>query len=170
MRDFIQTVLALAERAPGFDDPANRADFERARPVLEACDDLLTAARDLLSNWDKGNLSAPMQALQAAVLKASPANGNPPPGHVRRFLDLSTAHLDDESRGFLEGGGEGVTSYPLTYGWLVYVSEPGSLACYEVPGVLLEILSRARALGCEYVLLDSDAEMDAELPVFEEAA
>lgn len=162
MNKHFDTVFALAETSPGFDDAANRSEIIQAKRELAAYAGLQAAAEALIGAWGKGNLSQPMQAIQKAVDAFSALSSLPAPGHVRKFLDLSTAHLDAEGRDHLEQGGEGMVVYPTAYGWFVYVSEPDALASYTVPQCLLDILDRARQLGCDYVLLDCDAEEDSD--------
>lgn len=169
MNKHFKTVFALAETSPGYDGAANHADIIQAKRELAAHIGLQAAAQALIGAWGRGNLSQPMQAIQKAVDVFSALSSLPAPGHVRKFLDLSTAHLDAEARDYLEQAGEGVVVYPTTYGWFVYVSEPDTLANYTVPQCLLDILDRARQLGCDYVLLDSDAGEDSVLPTFDEA-
>lgn len=169
MNKHFKTVFALAEMSPGYDGAANHADIIQAKRELAAHAGLQAAAQALIGAWGKGNLSQPMQAIQKAVDAFSALSSLPAPGHVRKFLDLSTAHLDAEARDHLEQAGEGVVVYPTAYGWFVYVSEADALASYTVPQCLLDILDRARQLGCDYVLLDCDAEEDSELPTFDEA-
>lgn len=169
MNKHFKTVFALAKTSPGFDVAANHADIIQAKRELAAHAGLQAAAQALIGAWGRGNLSQPMQAIQKAVDAFSALSSLPAPGHVRKFLDLSTAHLDAEGRDHLEQGGEGMVVYPTAYGWFVYVSEADALASYTVPQCLLDILDRARQLGCDYVLLDCDAEEDSELPTFDEA-
>ncbi len=92
---------------------------------------------------------------------------------VRSFLDLSTAHLQQADRLFLESSANpgslgGLTAMAGTYGWFVYAHDDRS--CEGISDVLWAIFERARALGCEYVLFDADAPILQDLPVFEEEA
>ena len=90
---------------------------------------------------------------------------------IRRFLDLSTGHLQQADRLFLEfsanpGSLGGLAAMAGTYGWFVYAHD--DRCCDGISDVLWTIFERARALGCEYVLFDADAPTLEGLPVFEE--
>ncbi len=92
---------------------------------------------------------------------------------IRRFLDLSTAHLQQADRLFLEfsanpGSLGGLAAMAGTYGWFVYAHD--ERCCEGISDVLWAIFGRARALGCDYVLFDADAPILEDLPVFEEEA
>lgn len=90
---------------------------------------------------------------------------------VRKFLDLSTAHLSREDTEALDSfAEEGSTKGPLTsatpYGWFMYASEEPEIDPDLTPN-LLKIVEYARKHDCVYVLFDADAEVDEALPVFE---
>lgn len=90
---------------------------------------------------------------------------------IRSFLDLSTAHLSQEDRLFLEfsanpGSLGGLAAMAGTYGWFVYAHDEH--CCEGISDALWAIFQRARALGCAYVLFDADAPIVDDLPVFEE--
>ena len=92
---------------------------------------------------------------------------------IRRFLDLSTAHLQPADRLFLEfsanpGSLGGLAAMAGTYGWFVYAYD--ERCCEGISDALWAIFERARALGCEYVLFDADGPVLADLPVFEDQA
>jgi hypothetical protein len=105
--------------------------------------------------------------------------------NVRKFLDLSTAHLTEDMRieleclylregNLAEGTLHGIVIHPTEVGGLMYVPErPEDEARNQedgVDGLLLSIQLYARRHGCDYVLFDRDAEVDAALDVFEETA
>lgn len=87
---------------------------------------------------------------------------------VRRFLDLSTAHLRQRTCAGL-GGYDGITAYHTTYGWLMYApADPADRAEeYGWPDELAPIIALARAHGCDYVLFDADAERTTLLTTFD---
>ena len=92
---------------------------------------------------------------------------------IRRFLDLSTTHLQQADRLFLEfsanpGSLDGLAAMAGTYGWFVYAHD--ERCCEGISDVLWAIFERARALGCDYVLFDADAPILEDLPVFEDEA
>lgn len=92
---------------------------------------------------------------------------------IRRFLDLSTAHLQPADRLFLEfsanpGSLGGLAAMAGTYGWFVYAHD--ERCCDGISDVLWAIFERARALGCDYVLFDADGPVLEDLPVFEDEA
>ena len=91
---------------------------------------------------------------------------------VRRFLDLSTAHLQPADRSFLDHSADpdardGVVVMRGAYGWFVYAHD--DRCCDGISDVLWAIFRTARAHGCDYVLFDADADTMGSLPVFEDA-
>ncbi|TPG55902.1 hypothetical protein EAH89_13255 [Roseomonas nepalensis] len=86
---------------------------------------------------------------------------------VRRFLDLSNAHLTKEDRALLEACAGRDTGELLCastpYGWFVF-------ACEERPQIsdtLWALFQEARQHGCEYLLFDRDAAEIDGFPVFD---
>lgn len=87
---------------------------------------------------------------------------------VRKFLDLSTGHLTEETRDRLSDGEGPTPTYPHPdgFGWLVWVPEDqGVMAELEkwaedvnCPADLLACFKAARKRGCDYILFDSDGE------------
>jgi hypothetical protein len=94
--------------------------------------------------------------------------GLPSDPPIRCFLDLSTAHLQQQTCDQLDGY-HGVIAYETTYGWLMYAprDDTGLAAAHGWPAELLPIIRLARANGCAYVLFDSDAEQSSQLPIFD---
>jgi hypothetical protein len=94
---------------------------------------------------------------------------------VRRFLDLSTAHLDEESRDWLELrlGGNGMPNEPVfndaatEVGWWMWVPSEEKYERDDTPGALRRLFLHALALGCDYILFDRDAEPSPALPTFD---
>ena len=99
---------------------------------------------------------------------------------IVKVLDLSTAHLPQPVCASLPLW-DGVTAYPLStsddnYGWLLHVPDDpdGYTADYTetdeadgLPAEVLAIQRFARGLGCDYVLLDRDAERIDALPAWD---
>lgn len=97
---------------------------------------------------------------------------------IIQVLDASTAHLPQEVCENLNGY-DGVIAYALStsndhYGWLLHVPEnPDEHASdYDedpdgVPAEVLTVQRYARGLGCDYVLLDRDAEQVNGLPTWD---
>lgn len=92
---------------------------------------------------------------------------------VRRLLDLSTDHLPEALRCDL--GEWNAVAYPIEGSdgpsFLLWVpndpKESSSVQEDAVHPVILAIQQRARALDCDYVLFDHDADWDAVLPTFQ---
>jgi len=90
---------------------------------------------------------------------------------VRKFLDLSTAHLDEEDRRLLDlfsvpDSKAGPMAVNTIYGWFMWAAED----CYEDNNLsenLIRICKHARKHRCDYIMFDCDAEVDPALPVFE---
>ncbi|MEU5476680.1 hypothetical protein [Streptomyces mirabilis] len=87
---------------------------------------------------------------------------------IRTFLDLSTAHLREETADRLDSYDD-VIAHRTTYGWLVYAPESSDSLTQEGnwPEELLPIVKLARANACEYVLFDADAPEYDPLPTFD---
>ncbi|MGI5238752.1 hypothetical protein [Dactylosporangium sp. CA-139066] len=84
---------------------------------------------------------------------------------VRPFLDLSTAHLTQDTCDAL-GSIKGVVAYSTADGWLMYAPEPFHAAELAAAGEWppeQPIVRLAREHGCAYILFDSDA--DTTTPV-----
>jgi len=88
---------------------------------------------------------------------------------IRTLLDLSTAHLSQETCRDLNSY-EGVTAYETKYGWLMYIpaQDAAELAHNgDWPPELLPIVNLARTHGCDYILFDRDAPETNLLPTFD---
>lgn len=89
---------------------------------------------------------------------------------IRKFLDLSTGHLTADTRAALDSGNNnnrfGIPCAVTDYGFFVYADEEPNDEV--LPEELVKAMRHARANGCEYILFDCDAEIDAELDYFNE--
>jgi len=95
---------------------------------------------------------------------------------VRKFLDLSTAHLTPRDADYLEGaaaeweviarggGSASITCGRLPFGFFVHASDE---PCEDVPDNIRRVMARARELDCDYILFDQDAEPCEGLPLFD---
>ena len=96
---------------------------------------------------------------------------------IRKFLDLSTCHLDIESRDWLERCAN--EDYPSEYlhreiwpvvahptGYFAYALEPAFAAIFTVPKALQMIHNHARKYGCDYILFDMEGPEDPDLTLF----
>jgi hypothetical protein len=112
--------------------------------------------------------------ITALLDKLSGGNGCKP--NIRKFLDLSTAHLSPSDRDHLDacaapGSAFGVAVAKTEDGWFVYAPDPADeVDDRNLPPHLQVISAYARAQGCDYILFDCDAEIDPALPVFDDAA
>ena len=89
---------------------------------------------------------------------------------VGRFLDLSTQHLPEHLGSHGLSGQDGVIAYELPYGWLMWVPPDPSAHASDYPDLPPEVLAiqrYARALGCDYVLFDADADQVGDLPTWD---
>jgi hypothetical protein len=90
---------------------------------------------------------------------------------IFRVLDISTGHMTSEDNEILTAetrDGEGTAPvYELAeYGWLVYVGEIDNNWPLMSPE-FRNILTKATALGCDYVRFDRDGREYPELPSFD---
>jgi hypothetical protein len=87
---------------------------------------------------------------------------------VRKFLDISTTHAPNEAAldDVLERFGKG--RYDDVGGW-VYVRDPNQRGYWtqSYPDWLSVICAKAHELGCDYILLNRDADQRADLPTWE---
>ena len=91
--------------------------------------------------------------------------------YVRKFFDISTAHLTQETRDALDEG-HGPTPifrHPDRYGWFIWVPDaPEIPEIEECPPDLMACILLARRHDCDYLLIDRDAELHPELTDYEE--
>jgi hypothetical protein len=80
------------------------------------------------------------------------------PAYVRRFLDLSTGHLTQQTREQLESNTLQctVTYQADPYGWWVYVTQDDDILA-GFPQELADVIRYARKHGCEWIKLDCEA-------------
>lgn len=103
---------------------------------------------------------------------------SPSEPEVRRMLVMTTGHVCDSTRHWLDtqgqmaaehGVGEAAPAIHMgatVHGWIVY--------CYEeedqfegLPADLIAIMKKTRSLGCDYAMLDGDAEAIEGLPIYD---
>ena len=88
---------------------------------------------------------------------------------VRKFLELSTAHLPEKTTMAIDAGTFGKKPTMFNeYGWLFHVPEsaedlPKEVICLS----FIKIIHLAIDAGCDYVLFDRDADAVDWLPTFE---
>lgn len=90
---------------------------------------------------------------------------------IRKFLDLSTAHITAKTRDLFNNGGcsDDYVRYALVdlhgeYGWWVY-AEP-VCSDYRLPDDLDRVMRYARDNGCDWILFDCDAAEVDDLPTY----
>ena len=87
---------------------------------------------------------------------------------IRKFLDLSTAHLTTRDCDYLEdsvvSARTSTVCMSYEHGFFVYASEePGD----DVSDNIKRAMAKARELDCDYLLFDQDAEPCEGLPLFD---
>jgi hypothetical protein len=92
---------------------------------------------------------------------------------VRKFLELSTAHLSPAARKLLEaeGGDVNLSVSPHggsrgLYGWWLWAGSDRS-DMEGVPEELIRVMDYALAQECEWICFDCDAEAITDLPTWE---
>jgi hypothetical protein len=88
---------------------------------------------------------------------------------IIKMLDATTGHLPEKVCQDLNGY-DGVIATDREYGWLLWVPEDpaGHAEEYgEIPAEVVALQVFARELGCDYVLLDRDADRVDGLPHWE---
>ena len=99
------------------------------------------------------------------------------PSHVRKFLDISTAHITENTAGMLDDsvhqflGTAPFIAYPLgDAGWLVYVpseDSPNTNTLAEFHPDLLACMEYARQHNCDYIMFDQDGTVIDDLPAYD---
>jgi hypothetical protein len=101
---------------------------------------------------------------------------------IRSFLDLSTGHLSTETRAWLDEQGRTAALCRTSMdprpafcmastsdGWLCWAGmEDDEANLQALPLDLIQCIRRAKNLGCDYILFDSDADTDEALHVYED--
>jgi hypothetical protein len=175
-------------------DKESRAECEQARHELDAAEPVLKrlaahTARDarchklveLLATMTDpheaddldGELNAFAQMIEGAkaIVKQTPSRE---PENVRRFLDISTGHLQPKTRWMVEEKAVigPIYDHPDGFGWLVYVPDPQRVAEWEgpdpIPADLIACFDKARELRCDYILFDCDAQPIDGLPLYDD--
>lgn len=118
----------------------------------------------------------------AAIKNADDAKVEAEGAPIHRYLDLSTAHLDEDTGRAMADGhmipdrdDDGVTVVCLSinsrddgenFGHIVPVLavEEGE---DDWPQCMRDCLARARALNCDYIRFDRDGQIDAALPTYD---
>ncbi|GAA0853951.1 hypothetical protein ABER99_20195 [Paenibacillus glucanolyticus] len=89
---------------------------------------------------------------------------------IDKMLVLSTAHIMQETCEFLESRSCPLIVYPKhEYGYiiLVYTDTEDDDKCDVIPECLKGLLEFAARQDCEWIMLDRDASICAELPSYE---
>jgi len=88
---------------------------------------------------------------------------------IFRVLDICTCHMTLEDARMLEENIRDLSAYELgEYGWLCYVGEISDN--WNTDGwseAFVNVLKKAKELGCDYVRFDRDGREYDELPVFD---
>lgn len=87
---------------------------------------------------------------------------------IRKVLDCSVQHVSAETRERLDNE-PSLSLMRGDDGWLLYVPQEPGMGDQDDPPDLLALYTHARALGCECVLLDRDADYCDGLQIYEDA-
>ena len=93
--------------------------------------------------------------------------------HVRKILDISTAHVSEATSWYLEewainGKGLAIVYEKGEYGWLVHVpGEPSHEVEDTFPADLRACMEHARSLDCDWIMFDRDGITIDALPSYE---
>ena len=153
--DFAQTRLEQLNGDTGFDDYDEDLPSEWEWSCLHKTRAWLKKLKNI----------TPQQEIDMALEVLKKHQSNP---RVRTFLDLSTAHLTEETRlRWANGEFDKFLTYVADpYGWWLWTgSEEGLLQ--QVPADIHAVVAYARNLGCDWIKFDRDAEIVNDLPVYE---
>ena len=95
---------------------------------------------------------------------------------IRKFFDLSTAHVSPAARHWLEGvchlnaiGSESST-YPnagaTLYGWALYAPVASEIEGHGLHADLVPVAEAARENECDWILFDLDGDLMDGLPIY----
>ncbi|MET0711072.1 MAG: hypothetical protein ABWZ30_01010 [Jiangellaceae bacterium] len=101
----------------------------------------------------------------AALMRAGRGRAQPHDLPIRKFLDLSTGHLQENTCNTL-GTVPGLRAVETEYGWLIYAGEWVDEYAKDGgwPAELRAIIALAREHDCAYVMFDRDAPLIDVLP------
>ncbi len=101
-----------------------------------------------------------------------------PANEVRKFLTLSTAHVSQTARHWMEAHAHanalqtpGTPCYAVAafmHGWMMRTPPEEMLTEEDIPFDLHVVCTFARQIGCSYILFDGAGEIDETLPMFQE--
>ena len=89
------------------------------------------------------------------------------PSEVEGLASVSTAHLSEQGREWIEGGMEGVVGYPNENGAFMYTGSGWELTADGVPPEVVDIVAWAREQGLTWVKFDGDGAVVGCLTQFE---
>jgi hypothetical protein len=101
------------------------------------------------------------------------SNGAEVSGAIKKYLDLSTAHICRDTADWLSvladdlraNGGDNRIIHDFTHGWFFSVT---AFDTHDgTPEDLKVVIGWAREQDCQYVMLDADAEVLPELPTYD---
>lgn len=83
---------------------------------------------------------------------------------ISKMLTLSTAHVTKETADAINDGFDLVTFNKDEYGWFLHVA-----TCHakDLPSDLTAVVDYTKALGCEWLCLDRDGDVNPNLPTWE---
>lgn len=92
---------------------------------------------------------------------------------IRRYLDLSTTHLRNEDVEALKAAARRFAAPSCTQtaeGWWVWApDEIEAFGPHDIPDNLRQVMTYARAHGCDHVLFDDGAEVDVQLAAYQQS-
>ena len=95
---------------------------------------------------------------------------------IEKMVVISTAHIDEETAKMLNEGAEDYPpfcdlewspAFARDHGWLFHVASVERVVETNPPQCLRNVFAFARALGCEWVMLDCDGDRVDGLPSWE---
>lgn len=88
---------------------------------------------------------------------------------IKKILEINGGHISKETANTLSSEPEFVNLFiqELDYGWMLSECEDTDLDTEWRHNDLREIMLKARELGCDYVILDADAECLDDLNVYD---
>lgn len=159
-----QDAIAAAESAPTAPDPRDALIAELVAALRMAkgyVDDACDGRRFAKSDPEK---------VDAALAKAAALTPPPADAEISRMFTLSTSHLSPLSDEKLSNGEAGVSVAHMKgdYGWFIYAGDNAAdEGDDEMPSDLAACIAKARALGCEWLCLDRDGPVMADLMTFD---
>lgn len=138
-----------------------------AREKLEACNSLRFVERECWYEIKECPVSLAGESASCRETKAGPQDKAERRVQVERLAAISTAHLSEAGRAWMEGGMQGAVGHPNEYGGFMYTGAEWCFSETEVPEEVRAIALWAKTEDLAWVKFDGDGQTVPFLAVFD---